>query len=184
MEDSSSKIPKPSYLIGRMSHHAVEILLVEDNPDDEWLAMRSLRKHHVSNKIHVVRDGEEALDFVFCRGKYRESCPEHLRLILLDIKLPKIGGLEVLEAIKADQATAHIPVVLLTSSKEQEHMLHAYTKGANSFLHKPIAFDEFDTLIKHVGFYWIHLNQTPELLLVEPDETEPRESELLGPVLA
>jgi two-component system response regulator len=155
------------------TYREVEILLVEDNPDDEWLAMRALRKHHVSNKIHVVRDGEEALDFIFCKGHYeRESCAHNLRLILLDLKLPKISGLEVLEAIKSNPATRHIPVVLLTSSKEQEDMLRAYTNGANSFLNKPIAFHDFDALIKHVGYYWINVNQTPEMLLVEPEEEE------------
>src|SRR6478609_3084280 len=98
-----------------MQYREVEILLVEDNPDDEWLAMRSLRKHHVSNKIHVVRDGEEAMDFIFCRGKYeRDNCVHNLRLILLDIKLPKVSGLEILEAIKSNPKTCHIPVVLLT----------------------------------------------------------------------
>lgn len=151
-----------------MSHREVDILLVEDNPDDEFLAMRAFRKHKVSNKIHVVRDGEEALDFLFCRGAYADqSCCRNLKLVLLDLKLPKVNGLEVLEAIKSNAATCHIPVVLLTSSKEQEEMLRAYTSGANSFLHKPIHFDEFDTLIKHVGFYWVNVNSSPELLLVE-----------------
>jgi two-component system, response regulator len=154
-----------------MSYREVEILLVEDNPDDEYLAMRAFRKHKVSNQIHVARDGEEALDFLFCRGEYRDaSCPRNLKLILLDLKLPKVNGLEVLEAIRNDPSTRHIPVVLLTSSKEQEDMLRAYTNGANSFLHKPIAFDEFDALIKQVGFYWVHVNSTPDLLLVEDPE--------------
>lgn len=153
-----------------MPYREVEILLVEDNQDDEFLALRAFRKHNVSNQIHVVRDGEEALDFLFGRGAYDGSSWRNLKLILLDLKLPKVNGLEVLEAIKKDASTRHIPVVLLTSSKEQEDMLRAYTHGANSFLHKPIAFEEFDALIKQVGFYWVRLNSIPELLLVEEPE--------------
>src|SRR5690242_13173867 len=122
-----------------MPYREIEILLVEDNPDDEWLAMRALEKNNVSNKIHVVRDGEEALDFLFSRGKYEnEDSKRNLRLILLDIKLPKVDGLEVLQQIKNHKTLRSIPVVLLTSSKQQEDMLRAYTDGANSFLQKPI----------------------------------------------
>jgi two-component system, response regulator len=162
-----------------MQHREVEILLVEDNPDDEFLAMRAFRKHKVSNKIHVVRDGEEALDFIFCRGACanQNSC-RNLKLVLLDLKLPKINGLEVLEAIKSNPQTCHIPVVLLTSSKEQEEMLRAYTSGANSFLHKPIHFEEFDALIKNVGFYWVNVNSSPNLLLVEAPAEENEEAVL------
>lgn len=152
----------------------VEILLVEDNPDDELLALRALRKQSVANKIHVVRDGEEALDFVFCRRDYkREDCLHKLKLVLLDIKLPKIDGLEVLEEMKKDPRTCHIPVVLLTSSKQQEDMLRAYTRGANSFLQKPIEFEEFNDLIKNVGFYWIKVNNySPEIMLVATEQEE------------
>src|SRR5688572_16169291 len=103
-----------------MSYREVEILLVEDNPDDEFLVLRALRKHKVTNKIHIVRDGEEALDFLFCRGPYSHSdCHRNLRLVLLDIKLPKISGLEVLAAVKQNPLTKRIPVVLLTSSNLQ-----------------------------------------------------------------
>lgn len=160
----------------RMAYREVDILLVEDNPDDEFLAMRAFKKHRITNKIHVVRDGEEALDFLFCRGQYEGGgCQGHIRLILLDLKLPKINGLEVLEAIKGNPRTCHIPVVLLTSSKEHDEMLSAYGLGANSFLHKPIHFDEFDALIKHVGMYWVNVNSTPELLLVQEPAAEERE---------
>jgi CheY-like chemotaxis protein len=146
-----------------MPYREIEILLVEDNPDDEWLAMRALEKNNVSNKIHVVRDGEEALDFLFSRGKYEnEDSKRNLRLILLDIKLPKVDGLEVLQQIKNHKTLRSIPVVLLTSSKQQEDMLRAYTDGANSFLQKPIDFGEFDSLIRDVGFYWVRVNQFPE----------------------
>ena len=141
----------------------VEILLVEDNPDDEFLVLRALRKHKVSNRVHVVRDGEEALDFLFARGAYEHQVSsDRLKLVLLDIKLPKISGLEVLSEIRQNPDTRHIPVVLLTSSRLQEEMLRAYVDGANSFLQKPVDFDQFDELIRHVGYYWVNLNRNPE----------------------
>lgn len=151
----------------------VEILLVEDNPDDEFLVLRALRKHKVSNKVQVVRDGEEALDFLFCRGSYEQSepanCERGLKLVLLDLKLPKLSGLEVLAAIKQNPATRHLPVVLLTSSNLQEEMLRAYLGGANSFLQKPVDFDHFDELIRQVGYYWMRLNQNPEQITLVAD---------------
>jgi two-component system, response regulator len=153
-----------------MAFREVEILLVEDNPDDEFLITRALRKHKVSNKIHVVRDGEEALDFLFCRGRYQNNgCDRSLKLVLLDIKLPKVGGLEVLAEVKRNPATRHIPVVLLTSSPLQEEMLRAYVDGANSFLQKPVDFDHFDELIRHVGYYWTRLNQNAEQITLVAD---------------
>jgi len=159
-----------------MVYREVEILLVEDNPDDEFLVLRALRKHRVSNKIHVVRDGEEALDFLLCRGRYEQSdCSRNLKLILLDVKLPKLSGLEVLSEIKKDPRTRGIPTVLLTSSAVQEEMLRAYVDGANSFLKKPVDFDQFDELIRHVGYYWMRLNQSPDtitLVAEEPDESD------------
>jgi two-component system, response regulator len=167
-----------------MPYREVEILLVEDNPDDEFLVMRALRKHKVSNKIHIARDGEEALDFLFCRGGYDQTdCQRDLRLVLLDIKLPKISGLEVLAAIKQHPKTKHIPVVLLTSSNLQEEMLRAYVDGANSFLQKPVDFDQFDELIRNVGYYWMKINQQPEqLLLVAKEEGHQDEVNELQPV--
>ncbi|HEX7860928.1 MAG TPA: response regulator [Verrucomicrobiae bacterium] len=151
-----------------MPFREVEILLVEDNPDDEFLVLRALRKHKVSNRVHVVRDGEEALDFIFGRGKYAGGeIRDALKLVLLDLKLPKVNGLEVLEEIKRNPETNHLPVVLLTSSRLQEEMLRAYVGGANSFLQKPVDFDHFDELIRHVGYYWVHVNQHPgEITLV------------------
>jgi CheY-like chemotaxis protein len=163
-----------------MPFREVEILLVEDNPDDEFLVLRALRKHKVSNRVHVVRDGEEALDFIFGRGSYAH-CEGHdgLKLILLDLKLPKVDGLEVLAEIKKNPETKHLPVVLLTSSRLQEEMLRAYVGGANSFLQKPVDFDQFDELIRHVGYYWVHVNQHPgEITLVADvagDESSERE---------
>ena len=145
-----------------MRYREIEILLVEDNPDDEFLVVRALRKHNVSNRIHVVRDGEEALDFLFCRGKYEQrDCPHDLKLILLDLKLPKLDGLEVLAEIKKDERTRGIPTVLLTSSNMQEEMLRAYVDGANSFLKKPVDFDQFIGAVRQLGLYWLILNEAP-----------------------
>jgi two-component system, response regulator len=158
-----------------VAYREVEILLVEDNPDDEFLVMRALRKHKVSNKIHIVRDGEEALDFLFSRGAYEDKGGDEksrLKLVLLDIKLPKVSGLEVLAEVKQDPRTRHIPVVLLTSSSLQEEMLRAYVEGANSFLQKPVDFDQFDELIREVGYYWLRLNQRPDEILLVSDEPE------------
>jgi two-component system, response regulator len=153
-----------------MPFREVEILLVEDNPDDEFLVLRALRKHKVSNMVHVVRDGEEALDFLFARGAYeQDNARERLKLVLLDVKLPKLSGLEVLAEIKQHPDTRHIPVVLLTSSRLQEEMLRAYVDGANSFLQKPVDFDQFDELIRHVGYYWVHVNQNPEQITLVAD---------------
>lgn len=163
-----------------MPFREVEILLVEDNPDDEFLVLRALRKHKVSNRVHVVRDGEEALDFIFARGRYAQVDSHNgLKLILLDLKLPKVDGLEVLGEIRKNPETKHLPVVLLTSSRLQEEMLRAYVSGANSFLQKPVDFDHFDELIRHVGYYWVHVNQHPgEITLVADvagDESGDRE---------
>lgn len=160
-----------------MAFREVEILLVEDNPDDEFLIVRALRKHNVSNKIHIVRDGEEALDFLLCRGRYEETnCDRTLKLVLLDVKLPKMSGLEVLAEVKKHQTTRHIPIVLLTSSHMQEEMLRAYVDGANSFLQKPVDFDQFDELIRQVGYYWMRLNRNPDQLMLVA-EVEGQEQE-------
>lgn len=165
-----------------MPFREVDILLVEDNPDDEFLVLRALRKHKVSNRVHVVRDGEEALDFLFSRGAYeQENARDNLKLVLLDVKLPKIGGLEVLAEIKQHPDTRHIPVVLLTSSRLQEEMLRAYVDGANSFLQKPVDFDQFDELIRHVGYYWVHINQHPgEITLVADISGNENDRELVS----
>ena len=166
-----------------MRYREVEILLVEDNPDDEFLVVRALRKHKVSNKIHVARDGEEALDFLFCRGKYEQrDCPHDLKLILLDLKLPKLDGLEVLAEIKKDERTRGIPTVLLTSSNLQEEMLQAYLGGANSFLQKPVDFDHFDELIRHVGYYWMKLNQKPDVITLVAEDPEERDLTFAGAI--
>ncbi|MDR3406524.1 MAG: response regulator [Chthoniobacter sp.] len=142
--------------------NAVEILLVEDNPDDLELALRALEKAKVSNRIEVARDGVEALDFIFCEGAHAgrkiEDAP---RVILLDLKLPKIDGLEVLKRVKSDPRTQMIPVVMLTSSKEQRDLVESYRLGANSYIVKPVAFEGFVAAVQDLGMYWLLLNQPP-----------------------
>ena len=138
------------------------ILLVEDNADDEALALRALKKHTNENKIHVVRDGVEALDFLFCTNAYADRDPHDMpRLILLDIKLPKMDGLEVLRRIRADKHTRLVPVVLLTSSREEQDLVEGYQSGANSYVRKPIDFDEFLEAVRQLSSYWLILNETP-----------------------
>lgn len=138
------------------------ILLVEDNADDEALALRALKKHTIENKIHVARDGVEALDFLFCTNAYADRDPHDLpRLILLDIKLPKMNGLEVLRRIRADKRTRLVPVVLLTSSREEQDLVEGYQSGANSYVRKPIDFDEFLEAVRQLSLYWLILNELP-----------------------
>ncbi|MBI3160385.1 MAG: response regulator [Chloroflexi bacterium] len=142
---------------------AVEILLVEDNPSDEELTLHALRKYNLVNEIQVVRDGAEALDFLFCRGAYvgrtREDGP---RMILLDLKLPKIDGMEVLRQIKADEGLRRIPVVVLTSSNHETDIVETYDLGANSYIVKPVGFDRFTETVRQLGMYWLLLNETPD----------------------
>jgi two-component system, response regulator len=140
----------------------VELLLVEDDPNDVELTLIALRKHKLANKIHVVRDGEEALDFLFCRGAYsqRDSNGQP-KVILLDLKLPKVSGLEVLKAIKGDARTRPVPVVVMTSSREQRDIVEGYRLGVNSYIQKPIDFDQFQTIIRDLGYYWLVVNQCP-----------------------
>ena len=136
------------------------ILLVEDNPDDELLTLRALKKASVANRVEVVRDGAEALDFVFSRGKYADRDGAELPgLILLDLKLPKISGLQVLEQIRADEGTKRIPVVILTSSTEPVDINRGYDLHANSFVSKPVNFQEFSGAVQSLGMYWLLVNQ-------------------------
>lgn len=136
------------------------ILLVEDDPDDEALTLRVLQKNRIANRIIVVRDGAEALDYLFCRGGYSQRNPREMpQVILLDLKLPKIGGLEVLQQIRADERTCLIPVVILTSSKEDLDIINSYRLGANSFVRKPVKFEEFAQAVHQVGLYWLLLNE-------------------------
>lgn len=140
----------------------LDILLVEDNQDDMDLALHALQRGKVANRIFVVRDGEEALDFLFCRGNYAERSFEHPpKLVLLDLKLPKVNGMEVLKLIKSDARTKTIPIVIMTSSKEERDLVSGYNLGANSFIQKPVDFDQFRDTIKTVGLYWLIINQPP-----------------------
>ncbi len=139
-----------------------KILLVEDNADDEALTIRALNKSKVANKIDVVRDGAEALDYLFCTGAYTGCDPFDLpQVILLDLKLPKVDGLEVLRRIRAEPRTHMLPVVILTSSKEDQDRVSAYTSGANSYVRKPVDFNQFVDAIGHLGLYWLVLNEAP-----------------------
>ena len=141
-------------------NNAVEILLVEDNPQDLELAMRALQKAKISNFIEVVRDGAEALEFIFCTGRYvARKIEQGPKVILLDLKLPKVDGLEVLKRIKGDPRTKMIPVVVLTSSKEQRDVVESYHLGVNSYIVKPVDFEGFAKAVGELGFYWLLLNQ-------------------------
>lgn len=140
----------------------VEILLVEDNPSDAELTLHALQKSNLANRIQLVRDGEEALDFLFCRGAFSsrrfELAP---RLILLDLKLPKVDGLQVLEQVKGDPRTRAIPVIILTSSKEDRDLAAGYTRGVNSYIQKPVHFGEFQKVVEQLGMYWLLVNSKP-----------------------
>jgi CheY-like chemotaxis protein len=145
-----------------MIKDAIEILLVEDNPDDVELALFALKKNNFANTIHVARDGEEALDFLFCRGVHGErSFDKPPKVVLLDLKLPKVDGLEVLRALKSDSRTKAVPVVVMTSSKQQRDMVEGYKLGVNSYIQKPIDFAEFREIIRQLGYYWLIINQPP-----------------------
>lgn len=138
------------------------ILLVEDNSIDEELTMRALRMSHIGNKVVVVRDGAAALDYLFVRGDYAgRDAREVPQVVLLDLKLPKIDGLDVLRAIRADERTCHVPVVILTSSKEERDVLGGYEFGANSYIVKPVDFTQFAEAVRQLGIYWVVLNQRP-----------------------
>ena len=136
------------------------ILLVEDNPDDEALTLRALKKNNISNVVHVARDGVEALDFLFCRGKYSDrDINDTPQLILLDLKLPKLDGLEVLSEMRNNEATSLLPVVILTTSNEESDIVSSYKKGANSYIRKPVDFDRFKDAVRQLGLYWLVLNE-------------------------
>ncbi len=140
----------------------VDILLVEDSQDDIDLALHALRQEKLANSISVVRDGEEALDFMFCRGVYADrSFDRAPKLVLLDLKLPKVDGLQVLKQLKNDARTKMIPVVIMTSSKEERDLVESYNSGVNSYLQKPVDFEKFRTMVKSLGLYWLVVNQAP-----------------------
>jgi CheY-like chemotaxis protein len=145
-----------------MKINEADILLVEDSPDDAELAMHALRREKLANNIVIARDGEEALDFIFCRGPYAGRSFDHPpKLVLLDLKLPKVNGIEILKQVKADPRTKTIPVVILTSSKEERDLVDGYNLGANSYIQKPVDFDQFRQTVKTLGLYWMVVNQSP-----------------------
>jgi two-component system response regulator len=138
------------------------ILLVEDNADDEALTLRALEKNNIGNKVFVVRDGAEALDFLFCTGIYADRDPHEMpQVTLLDLKLPKVDGLEVLRRLRADPRTYTLPVVILTSSNEEKDVVEGYHLGANSYVRKPVDFNEFLEAARQLGLYWLVLNNLP-----------------------
>ncbi len=138
------------------------ILLVEDNPDDVELTLLALKKNNISNKVVVVRDGAEALDYLFTTGAYADRDKSTMpAVILLDLKLPKMDGLEVLQRLRADERTKLLPVVILTSSKEEQDILNGYKLGANSYVRKPVDFSQFSDAVKQLGLYWLLLNEPP-----------------------
>jgi two-component system response regulator len=142
--------------------HEVEILLVEDSAEDAELTIRALRRSKIANEIRVAEDGAEALDFLFCRGPYKDRTFEHPpRLVLLDLKLPKISGMEVLRAIRADERTKAIPVVVLTSSKEERDLIDGYELGVNAYAQKPVDFEQFSETVRQIGMFWMLVNQAP-----------------------
>jgi two-component system response regulator len=144
-----------------MNGYDADILLVEDSQDDMELTLHALRKENLGNNIQVARDGEEALEYLFCTGAHSDRKFTVPKLILLDLKLPKVDGMEVLRQLKADDRTKTIPVVILTSSKEERDLLAGYSLGVNSYIQKPVDFEQFRETVKSVGLYWLVINQPP-----------------------
>jgi len=145
-----------------MGTNEVEILLVEDNPSDAELAIRALKSHNLTNKLVWLKDGVEALDFIFAQGQYADRSMEDVpKVVLLDLKLPRVNGLEVLEKVKSDKRTRTIPIVVLTSSSEERDIVTSYNLGVNSYILKPVAFDKFIDAVQEVGLYWLLLNKPP-----------------------
>ena len=147
-----------------MTDTIVDLLLVEDNPDDVDLTLHAFKKHKLTNRIHVVRDGAEALEFIFCTGAYAHRLLQDTpKVILLDLKLPKVDGLEVLKRIKDDPRTKSTPVVILTSSHEERDIVDSYQLGVNSYIVKPVDFEQFIEATRNLGLYWLLLNQAPRM---------------------
>jgi two-component system response regulator len=137
----------------------IEILMVEDNPNDEMLALHAFKRNNIVNKVYVVRDGAEALEFIFCTGAYAERTVENPKLILLDLKLPLVDGIEVLRQVRNHPRTRTIPVVMLTSSSEERDIVETYKLGVNSYIVKPVDFEQFNEVARHLGYYWLLLNR-------------------------
>ena len=147
-----------------MPNQAAEILLIEDNASDVMLVKRAFQKHTYAGKLHAVRDGAEALEFIFCTGVYSKRPHENPRVILLDKHLPLVDGMEVLRQIRNDPRTRMVPVVMLTSSVEDRDIIESFNLGVNSYVVKPGDFDQFSATLQHVAFYWLNVNQHPALL--------------------
>lgn len=145
-----------------ISNQVNEILLVEDNPDDVELALHALKRNNILNPIVVARDGQEACDYLFHSGKYADSEHEAPALVLLDLKLPKVDGIEVLRKIKDSNALKKVPVVILTTSKEEKDLVESYNLGVNSYIRKPVDFDQFVETVRYIGYYWLLLNEAPK----------------------
>ncbi len=145
-----------------MNKYSIDILLVEDNPLDAELTIRTLKKHHIANNVFTVTDGAQALDYLFCRGDFSERDNGYPRVIFLDIKLPKVNGLEILKQIKANDNINHIPIVMLTSSAEDPDIKTAYNLGANSYVVKPVDINSFTETINNLGMYWLGINHPPK----------------------
>ena len=145
-----------------MADNIVDVLLIEDNPDDVELTLDALKVHKLANRVKVLRDGEEALDYIFCTGQFagRDICVR-AKVILLDLKLPKVDGIEVLRRIRSDERTKTLPVVVLTSSNEQKDRIDSYELGVNSYIVKPVEFNNFAQAVADIGFYWVLLNKLP-----------------------
>jgi len=157
-----------------MAIQNLNILLVEDNPDDVELTLSALRKHKLANNIEIARDGEEALDFLFCRGPHSNRSFDHPpRLVLLDLKLPKVDGIEVLRALKSDPRTKAIPVVILTSSREEKDMVNSYKLGVNAYIQKPVDFKQFSEMVESTGLFWLVVNQPPPRSAFVPPGEDP-----------
>jgi two-component system response regulator len=144
--------------------HGIEILLVEDNPKDVELTLRAFERANLTNRIHVARDGAEALEFLFCEGPHAgRRMDDAPKVVLLDLKLPKVDGLEVLQRLKSDPRTKSIPVVVLTSSREQRDVVESYDLGVNSYIVKPVNFEQFLESVQQLGLYWLLTNQPPKV---------------------
>ena len=145
------------------SIHDVDVLLVEDNPDDATLVIRELKKNNLANKLIHLTDGVEAIDFIFGQGKFSErNVEDKPKLVLLDLKMPKINGLEVLQQIRSDERTKYIPVVVMTSSQEERDIINSYSLGVNAYVVKPVGFDNFSKAVAELGLFWILVNQPPK----------------------